>query len=41
LPKKGHVGLQDHRSPVWYRKIRIKPLDTNDAPKPQSDVQSK
>ncbi len=27
LPKKGHVGLQDHHTPVWYRKIRIKPLD--------------
>jgi hypothetical protein len=26
LPRQGHVGLQDHRTPVWYRNIRIKPL---------------
>lgn len=23
----GYVGFQDHGSPVWYRNIRIKPLD--------------
>jgi len=26
LPKTGWIGLQDHWRPVWYRKIRIKPL---------------
>jgi len=25
--RKGHVGLQDHGRPVWYRNIRLQPLD--------------
>ncbi len=27
LPKRGRIGLQDHGTPVWYRKMRIKPID--------------
>ncbi len=26
LPKVGWIGLQDHKTPVWYRNIRIKEL---------------
>ena len=25
--RRGHVGLQDHGLPVWYRNVRIRPLD--------------
>ncbi len=27
LQRSGHIGLQFHHSPVWYRNIKIKPLD--------------
>ncbi len=28
MPRRGHVGFQDHGDPVWFRNVRIKPLET-------------
>lgn len=33
--RKGHVGLQDHGLPVWYRNIRIRELNGPPRPKKQ------
>lgn len=27
MPREGHIGFQDYFHPVWFRQIRIKPLD--------------
>jgi sugar phosphate isomerase/epimerase len=27
MPRVGHIGFQDHGHPIWFRNVKIKPLD--------------
>jgi hypothetical protein len=27
MPREGHLGLQDHGHPVWYRNVRVQRLE--------------
>ena len=28
MPRKGYIGLQDHGLPVWFRNVKLTPLDS-------------
>jgi len=36
-PRRGHIFLQEHGSPIWYRNIFIKEIAPEPSAKPKAD----